>query len=154
MSEPRRATTARRTNGASAADPSDAQFDSRAARRFNPSLKRVTEGGRVYGVLVANQRERLGLSQSELAVRVRTSMATIERIEDGHPPDAELRQRLSDHLFPEPAESRRRHPIDRHGLEGVQGVAPRKRVRAIRVPGNRRLWGAVGTASNRGAATR
>ena len=148
MSAPRRATTARRTNGASAADPSDAQFDSRAARRFNPSLKRVTEGGRVYGALVANQRERRGLSQSELAVRVRTSRATIERIEDGHPPDAELRQRLSDHLFPEPAwNSRRRHQID-DMVQGVQGVAPRKRVRAIRVPGNRRLWGAVGTAWN------
>ena len=157
MSEPRRATTARRTNGASAADPSDAQFDSRAARRFNPSLKRVTEGGRVYGVLVANQRERLGLSQSELAVRVRTSMATIERIEDGHPPDAELRQRLSDHLFPEPARNPVRrlassHPIDRlassHPIDRlVQGVAPRKRVSAVRVPGNRRLWGAVGTAA-------
>ncbi|HEX5821153.1 MAG TPA: helix-turn-helix domain-containing protein [Solirubrobacterales bacterium] len=137
-------------------------------------MKRVTEGGRVYGTLVANQRERLGLSQRELAARVRTSVATIERIEDGHPPGAELRQRLSDNLFPEPARNpvqifpeparnpvqrlsdnlfpeparnpvRRlasSHPIDRL----VQGVAPRKRVAALRVPGNRRLWGAVGAA--------
>ena len=148
MSAPRRSTTARRTNGASAAGPSDQQADSRAGRRFSPSLKRITDGGRVYGMLVANQRERLGLSQGELAARVRTSVATIERIEHGHAPAAELRLRLSDSLFPEPERNPVRrlassHPIDRL----VQGVPPRRRAGAITVPGNRRLWVAVGIAA-------
>jgi DNA-binding XRE family transcriptional regulator len=144
MSPPRRDPSVTRTNRASAADRSVAQVDSGATRRFEPSSKRVTDGGRVFGLLIADQRERLGLSQTELAARVRSSRAVIERIESGHPPGAELRQRLSDSLFPEPAPNPVRrlassHPIDRL----AQGVPLRNRLGAVRVRGNRRLWAAV-----------
>jgi ribosome-binding protein aMBF1 (putative translation factor) len=71
-------------------------------------MKSVTEGGNVYGNLIANERRRLGLSQKELAAGIRTNPATIARIEEGHPPGAELRGRLAKALAAE----------SRHGLMG------------------------------------
>ncbi len=66
-----------------------------AGRRFAPSLRNVTDGGIIYGALVANHRTRLGLTQKELAARVRISPSSVERIEQGHPPDAEIREKLA-----------------------------------------------------------
>jgi ribosome-binding protein aMBF1 (putative translation factor) len=77
-------------------------------RRFTPATDNVTEGGNVYGNLIANERKRRGLSQQELAAGIRTSPATIARIEEGHPPGAELRRRLAEALAHE----------SRHGLMG------------------------------------
>jgi ribosome-binding protein aMBF1 (putative translation factor) len=68
---------------------------SSAGRRFTPTLNRVTEGGSIYGNLVAFERAKHGLSQKQLAAKIRTSPATIGRIEQGHPPGAELHRRLT-----------------------------------------------------------
>jgi len=59
------------------------------------SPARRTGSGLVYGTLVANHRTRLGLTQRELAARVRISASTIGRIEQGHPPDAQTREKLA-----------------------------------------------------------
>ena len=66
-----------------------------AGRRFAPSQKSLTEGSTVYGTLVANERAKRGLSQTQLAAIIRTDPATIARIEEGHPPSAEIRSRLA-----------------------------------------------------------
>jgi transcriptional regulator with XRE-family HTH domain len=76
--------------------------DRPTGRRFAPSLKDVTEGGAVYGGLVADRRDRIGLSQRQLAAKLRISPDTIEQIEDGHPPGAEVHQKLAAALFDRP----------------------------------------------------
>src|SRR6185503_8563057 len=60
-----------------------------------------TEGGRIFGLLVSDQRARLGLTQAELAARLQTSRSTVSRIERGHPPSPELEYRLAAVLNPE-----------------------------------------------------
>jgi transcriptional regulator with XRE-family HTH domain len=70
-------------------------------RRFAPSLNSVTEGGSVFGDLVANERAKQGLSQRELAAKMHINPSTVARIEQGHPPSAELRELLGKTLYPE-----------------------------------------------------
>ena len=82
---------AKRSNSPSPIDPETGS----ATKRFSPSPKSVTTGGSVFGALVANERAKLGLTQRELAARASTSPSTIARIEQGHPPSAEIMERLS-----------------------------------------------------------
>jgi transcriptional regulator with XRE-family HTH domain len=109
-----------------------------AGRRFTPALKSITVGGTVYGHLVAYERERLGLSQEELAARVRTSPATIARIEQGHPPGAELRRRLTETLYTEPQNGL----VRRLASSVPHRPSPPPRLAL----GSRRLWGGVAIA--------
>lgn len=98
-----------------------------------PSSKRksVTEASSILGGLVAGERARLGLTQSQLAARIHTSRSKVARIEQGQTPDAETQRRLSRALNPE------RGPLGRF----VARVAAR---RWIGVPhGSRWLWSGV-----------
>jgi transcriptional regulator with XRE-family HTH domain len=61
-----------------------------------------TEGARICGILVLEQRARLGLSRRELAARLDTSPSTLARIEQGHAPSAELWEKLVAEFDPEP----------------------------------------------------
>jgi len=104
-------------------------------RRFSPSRENLTEGGRIYGTLVANQRARLGLSQEELAARVRTSPSSIARVEQGQMPSAEMLKRLSAELNPKPVGRIRRL---------FSSAATRFPKRRPRVSGGERLlWGGL-----------
>jgi transcriptional regulator with XRE-family HTH domain len=115
-----------------------------AGRRFSPSLKGVTDGGRVYGGLVINKRARLGLSQTELAARVHTSAATIARIEEGHPPGAELSRQLSKELSPEPPNGPMRRLASSVPMRRLPAVAGEAQGYTPRLtPGSRRIWGAA-----------
>lgn len=71
-------------------------------RRFAPTDETATDGGTVYGMLVANRRARLNMSREELAAKIGVSPSAVMRIEQGHPPDAEVRGRLGVILDPEP----------------------------------------------------
>ena len=82
---------AKRSNSAFPIDPENGS----AKRRFRSSPESVTSGGAVFGVLVANERAKLGLTQRDLAARIHTSPSTVARIEQGHPPSAEIMERLS-----------------------------------------------------------
>jgi DNA-binding XRE family transcriptional regulator len=133
-----------------------------AGRRFTPTLKGSTEGGKVYGNLIAFERRRLGMSQKELAAGVRTSPATIVRIEQGHPPGVELRRRLTETLETESHNG----PVGRLAssmpMRRVPAVARGTGGHTLRLPhlqrphrpslppgltlGSRRLWGAVAIA--------
>ena len=73
----------------------------KTGKRTNSSEGAVTEGGKVYGMLVSDQRARLGLSRAELAARLHTSPSTIARIERGQPPSAEQGDELAAVLHPE-----------------------------------------------------
>jgi transcriptional regulator with XRE-family HTH domain len=114
-----------------------------AGRRFAPALKGITVGGTVYGHLVAYERGRLGLSQEELAARVETSPATIARIEEGHPPGAELRRRLTETLYTEPQNGLVRRMASSVPMRRVPAVAPSPPRLTL---GSRRLWGGVAIA--------
>ncbi len=148
MSEPRRGTSVRHTNGASAGRESLGRGARlRTARRSNPSIKGVTEAGIVYGNLLANQRQQLGLSQKDLAARIRTSTSTIARIEEGHPPSAEIRKRLSDSLFPVPA----RNPVQLRSRACAEAGAASEFESPARPPGpGRRAPEPGGRASRSG----
>lgn len=106
--------------------------------RSRPSSKRrsvkrrsATDGGSILGGLVAGERARLGLTQSQLAARIHTSRSKVARIEQGQTPDAETQRRLSRALNPE------RGPVRRF----VARVAGRMR---LGVPhGSRWLWSGV-----------
>ncbi len=89
---------AKRSNSPFPIDPENGS----ATRRFSPSSESVTSGGAVFGALVANERAKLGLTQRELAARIHTSLSTVARIEQGHPPSAEIMERLSVALSVEP----------------------------------------------------
>jgi DNA-binding XRE family transcriptional regulator len=138
VTQTRRSTSKRRKAGPSADRQGVTEAPS-AGRRFVPALKSITVGGSVYGNLVAHERRRLGLSQKELAAEVRTSPATIARIEQGHPPGAELLRRLSETL----------------GTQQPDGLVHRL-TSSVPMPhpspppsltfGSRRLWGAVAIA--------
>jgi transcriptional regulator with XRE-family HTH domain len=107
-------------------------------RRFAPSRRRrVTEGGTVYGTLVADQRAKRGLTQRQLAAIVQTSPSTITRIEHGHPPSAEIRRRLEGVLTTEPP-----NPV----RQAISRAWPRRRPRMPRLS-RRWLWGGVAVVS-------
>ena len=108
-------------------------------RRFTPTLKSVTEGGRVYGGLVTEKRVRLGLSQKQLAALIQTSTATVERIEKGHPPGAELSNKLARVLAPE----RPNGPIRRLVSSVPVPHPPRLSPPSGASVGSRRLWTGV-----------
>jgi hypothetical protein len=91
---------------------------------------RVTEGGRVYGILVSVHRVRLGLSRAELAARLQTSTSKVARIERGHPPSAEMVDKLAAELYPES----RRGPVGRL----IAWVARVDWKPTLRVPGGSR----------------
>jgi len=117
-----------------------------AGRRFAPSQKSLTEGSTVYGTLVANQRAKRGLSQTQLAAIIRTDPSTIARIEGGHPPSAEIRSRLAAVLTteaPSPihrALARRTRPA--RPPRPASGTSPPLRLRLPRLS-MRWLWGSV-----------
>jgi ribosome-binding protein aMBF1 (putative translation factor) len=77
----------------------------------------VTQGGRVFGTLVANQRAKLGWSRKELAARIHASPSTVARIERGHPPGTRIRRKLTETLSSDHAttEGHRR-------MTGVRGL--------------------------------
>jgi transcriptional regulator with XRE-family HTH domain len=121
--------------------------DSRSAgRRFAPALNDVTDGGSVFGVLVANERAKQGLTQEELAKRIHTSPSTVARIEQGHPPGAELREQLTHTLYPDPPGGRVRRfaPSGAMRRAGTR-AAPADRAR-LRFP-RRSRWLWVGLAA-------
>jgi transcriptional regulator with XRE-family HTH domain len=117
-----------------------------AGRRFAPSQKSLTEGSTVYGTLVADQRAKRGLSQTQLAGIIRTDPSTIARIEEGHPPSAEIRSRLAAVLTteaPSPIQralARRTRPARSPGP--ASGTSPALRLRLPRLS-MRWLWGSV-----------
>ena len=117
-----------------------------AGRRFAPSQKSLTEGSTVYGTLVADQRAIRGLSQTQLAAIIRTDPSTIARIEEGHPPSAEIRSRLAAVLTteaPSPIQrvlARRTRPA--RSPRPVSETSPRLRLRLPRLS-MRWLWGSV-----------
>jgi transcriptional regulator with XRE-family HTH domain len=98
-------------------------------RRFSPSQSSVTAGGEVYGTLIAKERAKLGLTQTELAERIYASPSEVARIEGGHPPRAELRKRLAVALNANPTSALGR-ATGPHGLAlspEVNRAAPRQR---------------------------
>ena len=117
-----------------------------AGRRFAPSQKSLTEGGTVYGTLIADQRAKRGLTQTQLAAIIRTDPFTIARIEEGHPPTAEIRSRLAAVLTteaPSPIQralARRTRPA--RSPRPASGTSPRLRLRLPRLS-IRWLWGSV-----------
>jgi transcriptional regulator with XRE-family HTH domain len=117
-----------------------------AGRRFAPSQKSLTEGSTVYGTLVADQRAKRGLSQTQLAAIIRTDPSTIARIEEGHPPSAEIQSRLAAMLTTEApgpihrALARRTRPA--RSPRPASGRSPRLPLRLPRLS-MRWLWGSV-----------
>ena len=100
VSEKKPGTSVTRKTGPRPAKRSNSDFpidpeNGSAKRRFRSSPESVTSGGAVFGALVANERAKLGLTQRELAARIHTSPSTVERIEQGHPPSAEILEQLS-----------------------------------------------------------
>ena len=73
----------------------------KTGKRSSSSEGAVTEGGKAYGMLVSDQRARLGLSRAELAARLHTSPSAVARIERGQPPSVELGDKLVAVLHPE-----------------------------------------------------
>lgn len=88
MSQKKRATTLRGNNGGQAS-------------RSRQSSKRPPGPDTIFGGLVANQRARLGLTQSQLAARMHISRSKVARIERGQAPDPETRRQLSHALYPD-----------------------------------------------------
>jgi transcriptional regulator with XRE-family HTH domain len=159
MSQTKRRSFKRRQADDPSPDRRNPSETSSAGPRFTPALKSVTEGGSVYGHLVACERGRLGLSQNELAARIGTSPATIARIEQGHPPGAELRRRLTETLYVEPQNGLVRRLASSVPMRRVPAVARGTGGRTPRLPrpnrpsppphlalGSRRLWGGVAIA--------
>ncbi len=103
MSQTERPTTLRGNNGGrrSPSRPSSKRSAGPGPRPTQRSKRNATEGGRVYGGLVAGQRVRLGLTQSQLAARMHTSRSSVARIEQGRLPDAGTQRRLSLALNPQ-----------------------------------------------------
>jgi transcriptional regulator with XRE-family HTH domain len=152
-------TSSRRKAGEVSADREGSSDTSTAGRRFTPALKTITEGGSVYGNLVAYERGRLGWSQKQLAAKIHTSPATIGRIEQGHPPGADLHRALTKTLGIE-SQSGLGHrlasasavPVHR-ATEAARGIGERTpRLRRpsprLRRPSlySRSLWGVVAIA--------
>jgi len=66
-----------------------------STRAAETDARNPTEGGKIFGLLVSDQRAKLGLTQAELAARLQISRSTISRVERGHPPSPELEYRLA-----------------------------------------------------------
>src|SRR5262245_55522036 len=77
----------------------------------------VTQGGRVFGTLVANRRAKLGWSRKELAARIHASPSTVARIERGHPPGTRIRRKLTETLS-----SNHRTAQGHRRVPGVRGL--------------------------------
>lgn len=101
-----------------------------ARRGFTPSKRSATEGGSIFGGLVASQRVKLGMTQSQLAARMHISRSKVARIEQGQAPDAETQRQLSLALSPE----RGIGPVSRLAAR----VAARRRLALPQ--GSRLLW--------------
>lgn len=152
MPRTKRTTSSRRKAGEVSADREGSSDTSTAGRRLTPALKTITEGGSVYGNLVAYERGRLGWSQKQLAAKIHTSPATIGRIEQGHPPGAELHRALTKTLGIESQTglghrlaSASAVPVHR-ATEAARGIG--ERTRRPRRPSlySRWLWGVVAIA--------
>jgi transcriptional regulator with XRE-family HTH domain len=152
LSRTKRSTAVRREagNGTSAERASSESERGSSGRRFAPSQQSLTEGGTVYGTLVADQRAKRGLTQTQLAAIIRTTPSTIARIEQGHPPSAEIRSRLAVVLTTEPPGPVRRALAHRTrpapSPRPVPETPPRPRLRMPRVS-IRWLWGSVAVAN-------
>ena len=148
MSRTKRKTAARRKAGKRTPTERTSSESERgsAGRRFAPSQKSLTEGGTVYGTLIADQRAKRGLTQTQLAAIIRTDPYTIARIEEGHPPTAEIRSRLAAVLTteaPSPIQraiARRTRPA--RSPRPASGRSPRLRLRLPQLS-MRWLWGSV-----------
>jgi transcriptional regulator with XRE-family HTH domain len=94
----------------------DGRVERVTMRRFEPSSdvqpgpvltevgedrKQTSHGRRTLGRLVAIRRTELGLTQKDLAVRMGVSLASIVRIEEGHPPSTDALRQLAEALPPE-----------------------------------------------------
>jgi transcriptional regulator with XRE-family HTH domain len=120
-----------------------------AERRFAPSQKSLTEGGTVYGTLIADQRAKRGLTQTQLAAIIRTDPFTIARIEEGHPPTAEIRSRLAAVLTteaPSPIHRAIARTRPARSPRPASGTSPRLRLRLPRLS-MLWLWGNVAVVS-------
>jgi transcriptional regulator with XRE-family HTH domain len=153
VTQTRRSTSKRRKAGELSADRQGKSDTPSVGRRFTPARKSTTEGGTVYGNLVAHERGRLGLSQKELAARIRTSPATISRIEQGHPPGTEVHRRLTEWLGTEQPNGLARRLASSVPMRRVPAVARGTGERTLRpsLPtrltlSSRRLWGALAIA--------
>jgi transcriptional regulator with XRE-family HTH domain len=103
-------------------------------RAAQTDARNPTEGGRIFGLLVSDQRAKLGLSQAELAARLQISRSTVSRIERGHPPSPELEYRLAAVLNPEASPGLMARLVSRVG-RGIEG-------RTLHVPvSSRSRWG-------------
>ena len=105
-----------------------------STRADETDARNPTEGGRIFGLLVSDQRAKLGLSQAELAARLQTSRSTVSRIERGHPPSPEIEYRLAAVLNPETPPGPMARLVSRvaRGIEG----------RTLHVPvGSHSRWG-------------
>ena len=105
-----------------------------STRADETDARNPTEGGRIFGLLVSDQRAKLGLSQAELAARLQTSRSTVSRIERGHPPSPEIEYRLAAVLDPETPPGPMARLVSRvaRGIEG----------RTLHVPvGSHSRWG-------------
>ena len=81
---------------------------------------------------MANQRARLGLTQSQLAARMHISRSKVARIERGQAPDPETRRQLSHALYPD------------RGIGPVRRLAAQVAARRLGVPhGSRWRWSGV-----------
>ena len=67
------------------------------------SGSKITDGGEIFGRLVAVRRAGLGLSQEDLAARMDSSQSDVAHIEEGRPPSTEALNRLAPALDVEPA---------------------------------------------------
>lgn len=102
--------------------------------------KKISQGGEMFGRLVAVRRAGLGLSQEDLAARMDTSQSSVARIEEGHPPSTEALQRLTAALDVEPGKDALRRSIARATASGNGARTPWKPL------GGRWLWGGLAIA--------
>ena len=94
-------------------------------RRFSPRRRDLTEEGMAYGMLVEEQRAKLGMTRNELAARIGTPPTTIASIEEGYLPTAKIRNQLVVALNGEPSSQIRR---------AASEPSPRGRLRRPRLP--------------------
>ena len=90
-------------------------------RRFTPTPKTAADGGTVYGLLVADRRTALGMSREELAAKIQASPSAVMRIEEGHPPSAEIREKLTATLIPSHLARCNAWPLE-HSKQRVQSL--------------------------------
>ena len=122
MSQSKHPPTKRRTGNQPAKQRSPNGAETQPGmRRFTPTPKTAADGGAVYGLLVADRRTALGMSREELAAKIQASPSAVMRIEEGHPPSAEIREKLTATLNPEPPGALQR--LAARALEAAGAVA-------------------------------